>query len=311
MKRIICVAVVMALVLTLGRTSYAQGNEQEDAYEYYQCDYESREISTYSVPVENDLQSTWELFSESDIAQMEMAVTVPESTGVSTYSIIGNDDTRAYTPPSQGGAHSSVLYIVSRFDTDGDGDADLIRGGTGFLVNSLVLVTAGYYFLPDSDDEELLEVRIYPNLDMASGASLEGQDFYYPRRWTWSTNYDNPSIRWKYNYCVVELFTPQLRTYYFNCVMSSNASTPQSVYLSGYPSDKQFRQYTSYGQLTYADTYTCRVTNDAVINGTAGGPIYGTDCIGIYTYEASTYNQGNLFTSQIYNLICNKIAENQ
>ncbi len=87
--------------------------------------------------------------------------------------------------------------------------------------------------------------------------------------------------------------------------------------VSGYPGDvrrnyidgvKGFRLMTSSGELSVTDYYTGEINNDTE-SGMSGGPVYNNRCIGIITYGSSSFNQINLITETIYNLICRKIEE--
>lgn len=308
-KKILCVICVVSLLVMPMSHGVKAENGLTENYEFYECDYNTREVSTYTVPVVNTVQSTWELFSDAEVSNMSAFMGLENNT-LMPNTIIGND-TRIPTPPSGGAPYSSVVFIYLAYDNDGDGIADDARSGTGFLVSSKVVVTAAH--VVHEDGMELVEMRIYTDVHSASediSVAVADATYYYPARWTWSTNWSDTTIRKNYDYCVIELFTPQIRPYYFNCVMSSNADTPQNVYVSGYPGDMGHQQVQSYGQMTYTDYYICRLTNDAM-TGMSGGPIYRTDCIGIITRQKPDYNEGNLFTPDIYNLICSKIADNQ
>lgn len=94
-----------------------------------------------------------------------------------------------------------------------------------------------------------------------------------------------------------------------NCISSSNTSTPQNIYIAGYPKDNKYYQMAAHGQLTYSDYYVCNFNND-MVDGMHGAPIYNNYCIGITTYRSTTYNMGSLFTENLYNLICSKISAN-
>lgn len=309
-KKILCVICVVSLLVMPMSHGVKAENGLTENYEFYEYDYNTREVSTYTVSAVNSVQSTWELFSDAEVSDMS-AFVESGSDIVMPKTIIGDHDTRIPTPPSNGAPYSSVVFILTTYDSDGDGIADEAYRGTGFLVSSKVVVTAAHVI--HEDGMELVEMRIYTDVHSTSedpSVALADATYYYPARWTWSTNWSDTTIRKNYDYCVIELFTPQIRPYYFNCVMSSNADTPQNVYVSGYPGNMGYQQVQSYGQLTYTDYYVCHFTNDAT-RGMSGGPIYRTDCIGIVTRQEPNYNEGNLFTPYIYNLICSKIADNQ
>ncbi len=283
-------------------------NSIKQSYEHLQCDYETREITKYHAPVLNSVNETWELFDAQTVSNMQ-EIAASFSYGdprVSPTTIIGEDN-RFFSPPISA-PYSSIAFLAASFDNNGDGYADVTSYGTGFLVSKNVLITAAHCMIPrDPSSSTLIELKIFFDLN---DYNFSGHSFEHPRRWTWSTNWHNEEIAWQYDYCVVELHNNISRPYYFNCIQSSNASTPQNIYASGYPGDHHFYQMTSYGQLTSTLYYSCNFNND-VVGGMSGGPLYGANCIGIITYESRTFNQGNLFTPDLYNLICSKISDNQ
>ncbi|MBR4587141.1 MAG: trypsin-like peptidase domain-containing protein [Lachnospiraceae bacterium] len=281
----------------------------DEQYHYLRYDSETGEMGDYSCSINNDISQTWDLFDSELVKQMQNDLAMNECFRAKPgmRSILGEDN-RFFSPPTSS-PYSSVVYLRAFFDTDNDGISDIIKEGSGFLVSKKVMVTAAHCMIPqDTSSENLLELRIYLNLD---SSTLIGKTYVHPKTWTWSTNWHNPSLSWKYDYCVVELWDDVTKPFYFNCVGSSNAYTPQYVNVSGYPGDHSYYQMSCFGQMTYTDYYTCEFNND-IIGGMSGGPIYNiNNCLGIITYESSTYNQGNLFTSYLYNLICSIISDNE
>ena len=283
-------------------------NSVVNSYNYLQCDYDTREITEYHAPMDNQINETWELFDAQAVSNMSDIANsfVDVAPNISPMTILGEDN-RFLSPPTAA-PYSAVACLVATFDTGGDGIADSIAYGTGFLVSKNVLVTAAHCLIPkDTSSSTLIDLKIYFNLH---DDTLNGYSYEHPRRWTWSVNWHDNANGWQYDYCVIELHNDISRPYYFNCISSSNASTPQNIYASGYPGDNKHYQMTSYGQLTQTTYYSCQYNND-ILPGMSGGPLNNANCIGIITYQASAFNQGNLFTPYLYNLICSKISDNQ
>lgn len=304
---LLCISCAM---IPINSSSTEINNEKifTPSYDYLQCDYDTREITEYHAPISNSINETWELFDAQTVSNMrEIASSISNDDSPTSPTTIIGEDNRFFSPPISV-PYSSVACLVATFDNNGDGYVDTISYGTGFLVSKNVLITAAHCLIPrDLSSSTLIELKIYFDL---YDYTLNGHSFEHPRRWTWSPNWHTDDIAWQYDYCVVELHNNISRPYYFNCVQSSNASTPQNIYASGYPGDHKHYQMTSYGQLTKTSFYSCNFNND-IVGGMSGGPLYSTNCIGIITYESSTFNQGNLFTPYLYNLICSKISDNQ
>lgn len=308
---------IAALNLTISLFSFgsfAIESEQNvsvanSTFTYLQCDYDTREITDYSVPVANNITQTWELFDKQTIANMQQVSDAFFNNDFSdlSRSIIDDDNELFYSAPISA-PYSSVARLVARFDNNGDGIAESTAYGTGFLVSKNVLVTAAHCLIPkDMSSSTLIELQIYFGVH---SQGLDGYSYEHPRRWTWSSNWHDETNGWQFDYCVIELHNDISRNFYFNCISSSNASTPQDIYVSGYPAGSHNYQMSCYGELTVTSYYYCHYTND-ILSGMSGGPIYNEYCLGIITYHGGTYNQGNLFTPYMYNLICAKISDNQ
>lgn len=317
MKKISFISLIIVLVLFLSQSPmlYANAdalNESVREDGFIQYDTETKEYSYY-YPSEYECSQTWDLFSDEKVEQMLSSLnSFNQASGneyISPRTIIGDEDTRIYTSPSSS-PYCSVVVLKSYWDTDGDGIADdKPTTGTGFLVSGKILVTAAHCVVSKTaTGGSLVELRIYPDVFTSN---INNCSYVHPRSWTWSTNWHNTSIGYKYDYCVVELWDDITRPFYFNCVQSSNLATPKFIYISGYPGDHLYYQMTSAGIINSSDYYNCWYDNDTV-GGMSGSPIYNNGtCFGIHTNGISPlnpYNRGVLFTPYLYNLICSKIA---
>lgn len=314
-------SVVLVLVAVSTNVHAEPFSEQfEEPSNHLQYNYYTKEITTYEVANINKTTQTWDLFSPSVVDKMTMALNndvltkMRSDNTISPASIIGNEDTRFFTPPTSA-PYSSVAFIRKNYKELVDGE--LVRfytTGTGFLVSDKVLLTAAHCIIPDVSPEgyELIEIRIYFDLDITApdfqNDSLNGYPYIHPQRWTWSTNWHG-SQGWNYDYCVIELTQAVDRPFYFNCIQSSNI-TNQAVYVSGYPSDHLIHQMTSYGNILQSDYYVCDYSNDTYPQ-MSGSPVYNTNCVAIHVRGGGDSNSGILFTPGLYNLICSKILDNQ
>ena len=254
------------------------------------------------------VQRTWDLLDETSVSQMEALIEnydiFDNNQSASTYGIVG-EDTREFTSPTTA-PYCSVALIIATME---DGGTSTTVMGTAFLVSPNVLVSAAHCAIPKNLDDSFQEMKIY--FDVHQESNLSGQTYVEPRRISYSPNWHDTSVNSNYDYCIIELEENISRPFYFNCVMSSNISTPQTVSISGYPGDHKFYQMTSQGELFNSNEFLCTYYNDTY-GGMSGSPIYNAStCIGIHTRRnGDSYNIGNLFTADIYNLICETIAEN-
>ena len=312
MKKCIYFVLILSLLMlavpaNAAETSDGDFAEVEQAPQFLQCEYDTRDITSYVPSMQNEvIQSTWDLFPEQQVYEMSSTMTaLSTGSGVSTRDIIGTSDFFDAHPISA--PYSSIAYLRAYFDSNGDGATDYIMSTTGFLVSEKILITSAQGVVPrDTSTTTLIELRIYFGMD---SSSLSGASYLHPRRWTWSTAWHDSSTSWKYDYCVIELWDEIERPFYFNCIESSNLATGQNIYISGYPSAYNYYQKACHGQITSSNYYNCNFNND-MLTGMHGAPLYNNYCVGIATYRATTYNMGNLFTEHIYELICSKISEN-
>lgn len=218
------------------------------------------------------------------------------SENLSPKSIIGSDN-RSRVNPTQF-PYSAVTYLYLGQDTTGNGVANSWGSGTGFMVGSKAMVTAGHCYWSGTYGW-VEECRTY----IKQNSSTLGSTYYYPASWQVPSEYTS-SLNYKYDWCVVKMQNALgSQTGYFG--YGKGGSMLNNTYtISGYPGDHNGYQYKSTGTVSSETTYICKYNNDTK-PGTSGAPIYDSNHTvwGINTYEASTFNQGNRITTQLYDLI--------
>lgn len=294
--------------------------EPEEYYEYIQYSFETKEYTNIRVPVDKSISHTWQLFEPSQIAAMTLARQSslsnnpdPLRDSVMPFANLSN---LSYTPPTTQPYCSVVL--IRTFFYDFDTDSHIVVDSTGFLVSDKVVVCSGHAIIPGGYDE-IEEIRVYYDLDKSSDTpnsneAFIGEFFVSVEEYTYSSQYNSsPST---YDYAVLELQAPISRPFYFDCVESSYLPISTNVSVSGYPGKFIYYQYTGSGSVYFSDYYVARSTN--YIEGTmSGGPLYDNlYCYGIATYGVGSNSsdvtcQSNLFTTEIFNLICDKIEANR
>lgn len=191
-KNIIIISILLTLSMILMITPLSassntvlENNTNENVSQFLECDYVTREVTNYTPLVTNNVETTWELFSDNDIALMEAsynthATNTTNDPIIMPQDIIGNND--MFDAPPISAPYSSVAYLSATFDSNGDGSADYIMSTTGFLVSKNVLVTSAQGVVPrDTTTTTLVELRIYFGLD---SDTLSGTSYIHPRRWT-------------------------------------------------------------------------------------------------------------------------------
>lgn len=314
-KKIISITLVLITFFTMSTNvfaTYTSNNSIHPGEETFaEYDVSTGETTYFSISKSsNGTTCTWDYFSETKIQQMQNSLmNFARVNDLNTRAIIGTDD-RYYTPPTNA-PYCAVVYLRAYYDTNGDGIADgLPHPGTGFLVSDKVMVTAAHCMIP-RDSSTLVELRIYVGLDAETPEEFQQCLYIHPRSWTYNTNWlSTENYYTDYDYCVVKLWDSQELSYYFNCAVSSNISTPLNIHVSGYRgNDPEWYLRTGDGSLSYSDYYICHYDNDTGA-GVSGGPVYTNSyCIGIHTKTYGTYNGGNLITQVLYNLICSAIAD--
>lgn len=196
--------------------------------------------------------------------------------------------------------YSAVMCLRSGWDIDGNGTIDSWTQGTGAMVGSKALLTAGHnYWNPDRGGW-VKQCRAYKYQNSTTLRST----YYYPASWVFAQNYKNTRDV-NYDWCVV---TMQDRigndTGYFG--YGTGSSLMDGTYrLSGYPADHLIYQYYADGIIT-SETYYRISHNIDAVGGQSGAPIYwnaSKNIWAIHTGGGAKINYGNKITSWVYDLI--------
>ena len=191
-----------------------------------------------------------------------------------------------------------VTYLCLGRDNDGDGIAESWSGGTGFMVYSDIMLTAGHCMY-GLDGGNVKEMRVYK----MQNNSVKDKTYYYPATWWLSTNYKKTADS-NYDWCVVELQNSIGNTtgwFGYGVALYS-----KSITVSGYPDYPAYHyyQYKSSGTLTKENTYRFSHTC-STLGGESGSPAFDSNGVvwGIHTSGGTSENYGCLITSSLFDLI--------
>lgn len=310
--RLTAIALVLCLlILPMNVTAIVVGEDTAPAgyIEYLQYDIDTRETTTQYAPINNSTE-TWSLFTEREVSQMAAAL-YTEQNGIVTNNYIGETNDLETTNPNNVLTSSAVVLIIAYLDGNGDGVADVVSRGTGFLVSHNVLVTAAHCVVT-GDGYTLIEARAYYDVH---GSSYSGCNYVTLDRLMWSYGYTStsPDVQMRYDYCIATLNGSIEREFYFNCANSTSIQNI-SVTVSGYPNlnaangfNNYYYQCKSEGSILSVSEYNITYDNDTIV-GMSGGPVFrlGT-AYGINTMESTTHNLGVRIHSQVYTTICDAI----
>ena len=218
------------------------------------------------------------------------------SGGISPYTIFGDDDRVAVNSTS--GSNLAICKMYISYD---DGSYGY---GTGFLIDSTTVVTAGHCLHAEKSNgtaKDAVSVVCYfgcsgSNASHTYAASRSitctDENTYWPSSWdTFNANYD---------YGVLKLSSAYTSpSSYFNL---STISSPEgkTVTITGYEHHSYNTAFSNWqllrgtGEITDSTTYRLRGQIDAM-PGQSGSPVvYNGNVVGIYTYGA---NAGDFITN--------------
>lgn len=273
----------------------ANDNGGEEAYIEY--NYVTGEEKEFTVDRDESAQLYGLMSRVAEVEKVSLPYSVGKTyTGVSVNSILPNESlTKVDATLSP---YSRVTYLYLGRDSNGDGIIDSWAGGTGFMVYSDIMLTAGHCMYGVSGGN-VDEMRIYQK----QNSTTRNSTYYYPSKWILSTNFTSSGDS-NYDWCVVKLQNSignQTGWFGYGVALYS-----KSVTVSGYPdsSGYYFYQYKNSGTLTINSTYRFAHTC-STLAGESGAPAYDSNGIvwGIHTSGSTNSNYGCLITSSLFDII--------
>ena len=208
--------------------------------------------------------------------------------------------------------YSAVLLLWVSFDLNNDGAADVWGTGSGYMVGSKVMVTAGHnFFYKDLNGAiyPILECRIYPKHASTTISGVR-DDYYHPKSWTYSTVFAN-SYNVEHDWLVATLFSALGDDHGFLSVRNPDASLSNvTATVLGYPAETTSKKYYQYKSIGPLDSYTTKrlFYRMDTEKGNSGGPIIilGHQVVGIHTRGTSSGNSGTRIFEGLYTIINNR-----
>lgn len=274
----------------------ASETDGEETYTEY--NYITGEEKEFTVD-ESEMTQLYDIIEStaSEVENVSLPYNVGKtSTGISPYSILPGESLQKVNATSS--PYCRVTYLYLGRDNNNDGIVESWAGGTGFMVYSNIMLTAGHcmYNLSGGNVEEM---RVYK----MQNSSTRNSTYYYPASWLLSASYKGTADS-NYDWCVVKLQDSiGNQTGWFGYGVASSSKT---VTVSGYPdsSGYYFYQYKNGGTLSLASSYRFSHTC-STLGGESGAPAYDSSGIvwGIHTNGGTTSNSGTLITSSLFNII--------
>lgn len=286
----VCMPIHAENIYPLNDTISADNTELSSSNFAYHRDYTTGEVTMVDltkIPRYN-YQNTHECLSDEKLALTRAAdeayynrlATASANSGTTRSSLSVIDPT------------SDILYkgvvLITVWGYDADGNESCLEYGTGFLVDTNVVVTASHVASVTSDpDDTISEVRVYPGIHYIAPSSisqaLDSLDGYsYVTVSSATYGFPDTGSDW-----YVGLLSSELNNniYLFNCTTTDESCEGEEVYAVGYGSGYKFRKVQSTGTITdingfYDYTIRCNYTSQS---GMSGCPvIMGRSCISIH-----------------------------
>lgn len=206
----------------------------------------------------------------------------------SPYSIFGKDNREKVTSTS--GTNYSICKIYTTY-TDGS-----VSYGTGFLINSKKVVTAGHVIAPKGSSATPKTMTLYfgcngtTNSGIKETVTCDSNHLYAPTQWknNFSADYDYGAIK-------LDKAVSGPSSYFTLGTISSPVG--KTISITGYEHHSYITGFTNWellqstGKITKESEYRLFTHVDGM-PGQSGSPVVNTadnKVVGIYTYSASEY----------------------
>ena len=189
--------------------------------------------------------------------------------------IIGDDN--QWRAPKSDYPYTAVMFLAILYDSG------RISTGTGFLVGSNVMITAGHNFktIEYGYLETATQVRVFPTMNAQSPDMIYSLDAFegewcYPKSWALGRNSSVPTSSYsnENDWAIVKLKKNYGDQYGYFGVTSSGPDYP-GVNVTGYPSNPQ-KSYYIYTSYDLVKDYTNSIINyyTDTEGGNSGSPVY-------------------------------------
>lgn len=212
--------------------------------------------------------------------------------------------------------YTAIMFLFTGMDKNGDGTIESWGTGSGFLVDSDVMITAAHCFIgkgADGNNRFIDECRIFPRY-ASSSISQNTTGYYHPQSWSYSTVYMSSS-NVEHDWLVATLASPIGNQHGYFAVRDWDASIAGvTATTGGYPaesSSKRYYQHKSTGPLKSYSTKRMSFIMD-IERGNSGGPVYvsGNQVIGIITGAGTEANWALRIFEALYEVIENRCLAN-
>ena len=221
---------------------------------------------------------------------------------VSPAHIIG-DDNRTPVQNIEQYPYSAICYVRIFFAGKTNPDR-----GTGFLIGSNILLTAGHNLVNGDDAFDFPQrIEIYPGGHEDDDGQItspygmiEVETCYIQKEY-----YDYGTVEYDWGVCVLESDIG-CQTGWFDMSIASDTMLNEEVIVTGFPSDVDTNMYTSSGTVVTMNEYRLYHNVDTE-GGNSGSPVYlpNNVVIGIHTSGNSTVNGATRINLLIYTFAMN------
>lgn len=275
---------VLSLCMSSGSAlADTSGSEGFQEYVMYNINLVTGEEGYESIPISDD-----------DFLEENISDIIPENnndTGISPNAYIGEDDSYeildTYNMP-----YKAVCNLKTYWDTDGDGETDLISGGSGCIIGRRVLITAGHVIYNKSRGGKCKGVKVYP----------AQQRYYTPYTYN-ATNlyvnadyYENPKTEDDWGLIILDDYAGDITGWLELRNCSSYNMLGENVSVIGYPGGKDKDRKTMWrsdGKIVEEFTETLRYDCDTT-GGCSGGPVIDANDNIVAIHSGGTTNKSNV-----------------